>query len=233
MKFPVIVCVLVVLSLDNSLAGPSKCPIPVHYKEIGCTPITKDGEECPSSFNCDHLQLHNTTEGCLFKGKVYQDYSGPSELPPCVPYAQCITPEGYFRAGHIDCGHTHHLPSLPGQPEIKCVTIRSGCCPQDVCGEEMAKLTVCHAEDDIHFGGEKWNPKEDKCIECTCDEHFDNSTSIYENKNCKVKECFQEFWHLNEFRSGCGPKFYGADRCCPSDTKCRKFKKLFMYLFIY
>lgn len=196
---------------------PSKCPIPVHYKEIGCTPIIKDGEECASSYNCDHLQKQNTT-GCHFRGRHYTDFEPADALPRCVPYANCIEDGGYFRAGHIDCGHS--FPELPGQ---KCVEVRNGCCPETVCGEEaISNLTVCYADGEKHYKGERWTPKEDKCIECTCDEHFDNSTSIYKSKNCKVEECFQDFWHLNEYRKGCGPVYYGKDRCCASETKCRK-----------
>lgn len=120
-------------------------------------------------------------------------------------------------AGHIDCGPIFE------QPGVECVYVRDGCCPKNVCGEEeIKKLTVCWAEGEKHHGGEKFSMKEDKCIQCKCDEKWSNATSIYENKNCKQDDCFQDFWNMDNYKKGCGPMYYGKDRCCPSQTKCRK-----------
>lgn len=188
-----------------------------HYKEIGCVPIIKDNESCPTSFNCDHLKDVDFST-CNYRGKVYSDFQGPDrdQLPACVPYAMCTN--GTFFAGHYDCGY------LFESTEERCVDVRDGCCPKKFCGEaEIAKLTVCYADGKAYYGGEKWTPKEDKCIECKCDESFDNSTSIYKNKNCKPEDCFQDFWNLKRFAENCAAVYYGDDRCCSTQAKCRKY----------
>lgn len=195
-----------------------KCKTPVHYKEIGCSPITKPGDECPSSYNCDHLKEFADSNQCHYRGKVYSDGEGPEDpnVPPCVPYAHCF--QGYFMAGHIDCG------PLFRKPDEECIDVKNGCCRRTICGkEEIDKISVCYLEGEKFYAGEKIDTKEDPCVQCTCDDKFDNSTNIYENKNCKISDCFSDFWHLNEFIKGCAPVYYGKDRCCASHTKCRKF----------
>lgn len=202
-----------------SVSASSKCKVPTHYKEIGCTGVTKEGEECPSSYNCDHLAEagKSATEECHFRGQVYGDFQGPErdQLPNCVPYAHCHN--GNFMAGHIDCG------PLP-YGDDNCLIIRDGCCPSAVCGkEEMAKVHVCFLDGEKFHKGERKSPKDDPCVECTCDEKFDNSTIVAENKNCKTVDCFSDFWHVKDYKKNCAPVYYGKDRCCASHTKCREW----------
>lgn len=153
---------------------------------------------------------------CHFRGKEYAEFQGPEQelLPPCVPYALCNG--GGFQAGHYDCG------PLSQRAGDVCETIRTDCCPRIVCGEELAKVHVCYMEGEKFHAGEKRSPKEDPCLVCKCDEHFDNSTDVYQNKNCKSDDCFIDFWYNDDLSKGCAPKYYGKDRCCPSTTKCRK-----------
>lgn len=199
----------------------------MHYKDIGCTPIVKEGEECASSYNCDHLQTLNTT-GCYYRGRYYSDREHASPLPNCVPYGLCIENGGFFMAGHVDCVFDFRILVE------ECVVIHrrhKRCCPETICGKEkIAQVLTCYADGEKHFKGEQWTAKGDNCIECTCDEHFDNSTSIYENKNCKTRECFEDFWRLDKYRKGCGPVFHDHDRCCPVSSKCRKCL-LFMWRY--
>lgn len=69
-------------------------------------------------------------------------------------------------------------------------------------------------------------PKQDDCIECVCNEGFKNAMDIYQNPNCKTRDCAIEFWYLNKIRQGCAPIYYGSNKCCPSSTKCRKWNIL-------
>lgn len=215
LNVPVIVSLLVACSLDYAVAEESKCITPTHYKEIGCTPIKTANESCPSSYNCDHLK-DLADDKCHFRGKQLDDHQSPEALPPCVPYAFCTN--GYFQPGHVDCGHTFR------HAEEVCEDVKEGCCRHTVCGEELKKLHVCHADGNAHFQGEKWNPKEDKCMECVCDDKWSNATEVHKNANCKPYECFDDFWRIKEYKRGCAPMYYGSDRCCPSQTKCRKLK---------
>lgn len=206
---------LAVLFTISCQAEEISCNSPVHYKELGCKPIIKDGEKCPASFDCDHLKTQDTTK-CYDNGKpfVHMQQVADEDLPPCVPYAYCE--EGYFNVGHYDCGPTLLLDAQ------ECVYLRDKCCSRYVCGEEkIAELTVCYLDGEKFYGGERRNPKEDKCVECTCAANFDNSTSIYENSNCRAVNCRSDFWNIIDYRKGCAPMFYGKDRCCPSNMKCR------------
>lgn len=70
------------------------------------------------------------------------------------------------------------------------------------------------------------NPKKDSCYQCICARGFDTSIPVHKNQHCKKYDCGHELHHLNDIRNGCVPVFFGNDRCCPIEYRCRK------YLFI-
>lgn len=69
---------------------------------------------------------------------------------------------------------------------------------------------------------QEMQPESARCFECLCTEHFDNSTSIPENPDCKRIQCRPQLSYLNYLRLGCAPVF-APERCCAREYKCSRF----------
>lgn len=86
-------------------------------------------------------------------------------------------------------------------------------------------LPQCRFRGETYNYGEKFVPQSHyaACHHCVCDEHFDNSTSIEENKNCKKVDCGLQLRYLDELRKGCIPIYFRDTKCCPIGFRCREF----------
>lgn len=81
---------------------------------------------------------------------------------------------------------------------------------------------MCWYNNDRFYKGQIIYPSQYPCYRCLCNETFDNSTKINDNRNCKKIECGIELLHLTDIQNGCVPLYYGTERCCPIDYRCRK-----------
>lgn len=139
-------------------------------------------------------------------------------MPPCLYSAHCD--KGTFLGGRRQCSRSFQVAGE------ECINLKDACCDQFLCYKDRIELlSKCYLGGEKYYHGQKFATKEDKCMECKCDESFDNSTSIYKNKNCEPIDCFEDFFHLPEYRKGCAPVYKGTDSCCPTSVKCRKCLK--------
>lgn len=94
-----------------------------------------------------------------------------------------------------------------------------------ISGEEIKTLPQCRFRGETYNYGEKFVPQihYSACHHCVCDENFDNSTSIEENKNCKKMDCGMQLRYMDEFKNGCIPIYFRDTKCCPIGFRCRKF----------
>lgn len=76
-------------------------------------------------------------------------------------------------------------------------------------------------------------PGKDSCYKCICAKGFDASVPVHKNKHCQKFDCGHELRHLGDFKIGCVPLFYGKDRCCSIEYKCRKYLNIHFVTWIY
>lgn len=86
----------------------------------------------------------------------------------------------------------------------------------------MKNLHTCWLRGKHYRQGDWIYPEFDPCYQCVCDESFDNSTAMPLNKNCQKLDCGIELRNLENIRKGCIPVYYGENRCCPIEYRCRK-----------
>lgn len=87
---------------------------------------------------------------------------------------------------------------------------------------EIANLTKCYEDDKVYHLGEKFEIAAHPCYECICSADFDNATAIADNSDCAKLDCGIEMRQAKHIRDGCVPIYYGRERCCPIDYRCRK-----------
>lgn len=88
---------------------------------------------------------------------------------------------------------------------------------------EIGKLPKCFFGDNVYRLGEKFDPVSHSCHECLCTADFDNVTAVPDNVNCRRINCGIAILEARHIRDGCVPIYYGHDRCCPIDSRCRKW----------
>lgn len=88
--------------------------------------------------------------------------------------------------------------------------------------KEIASLPECFHDDNVYHLGEKFEPSSHPCYECMCTLDFDNATAVAVNANCAKIDCGIEIREAKHVRDGCTPIYYGRERCCPIDFRCRK-----------
>lgn len=134
-----------------------------------------------------------------------------------------------FRAENVvgfECDF-EECPEAAAEPKPECrnqYTINSCCATKTICDEaEVKSLHTCWYEGKDFHGGNLIYPPGSPCYKCLCDEKFDNSTAIPENKNCKPVDCGIEVHAMNNIQQGCVPVYFNDNYCCPVEFRCRKY----------
>ena len=216
----------------------------VHYLEKGCKPVDNGlfcKKSCPKYFECPKkpvdivvegmtydstfiLQFINYFEfrfkGCEYKGKVYKFGENVENDNPCKQACFCNQnldrnnvshPE--LTCAHVDCFNNFRAPT----PNCFTVWNDGECCSQEKClNEEQMKTELkCVYKGKQYFSSQRIYPDEDPCLECVCNENW-NQTNPLKSKSCKTTKC------EIQSKEGCIP-IYHEKTCCPIDYFCRKF----------
>ena len=102
------------------------------------------------------------------------------------------------------------------------------CCPKEVCISEGQVEHKCNYRDNWYRLGQKFRTIEDNCMECTCDDMWNNQTDPKSSNSCKKIDCDLE--SNNKFKAGCLP-IYHEKTCCPIDFHCRKYWLKMKYFY--
>ncbi|XP_039312601.1 uncharacterized protein LOC105201363 isoform X2 [Solenopsis invicta] len=129
--------ITIAVAVDQEECDKTKCPGPLaYYKDLNCIPVyKKEGDCCPTKYNCDHLKDKSPTK-CYINHNTYEigeELKG-GDAHPCV---HCMCVEGRdgiakFICAEVDC---FNGPTQPG-----CYRKNSPlrCCP----GEEVCRNNV-------------------------------------------------------------------------------------------
>ncbi|KAJ6644485.1 hypothetical protein Bhyg_09454 [Pseudolycoriella hygida] len=198
-------------------------PMPKHYEELRCVGQYIDGPCCHERYECPDLASFDT-KFCHLNGKTYGkgEIASKEDSPPCSQ--NCICAEGgngdlKFVCPIVECPEMFH------DPEANCIhkySLDQCCSVEKTCGAESQNLPQCYFRGEKYNYGEKFVPQSyySACHHCVCDEHFDNSTNIEENKNCKKTDCGLQLRYLDKFKSGCVPIYFRDTKCCPVGFRC-------------
>ncbi|KAG4076396.1 hypothetical protein HA402_005839 [Bradysia odoriphaga] len=198
-------------------------PMPKHYEELGCVGKYIDGPCCPERYECPDLFTYDTNF-CHLNGKTYQkgEIVSKADSPPCRE--DCICADSGNGDLKFICP-VKECPEMFHDPEVDCVhkySLDSCCSVNKICGMEIRDLPKCRFRGETYNYGEKFVPQNHyaACHHCICDENFDNSTAIEDNKNCKKVECGLKLRYFDELKSGCVPIYFRDTKCCPIGFRC-------------
>lgn len=126
-------------------------------------------------------------------------------------------------------------PEAKEAPKIECAyqfTIDSCCSTNKVCDKaEIDKLPHCWNNGREFVKGNLIYPPNAPCYKCICDEHYDNSTAVDINPNCKPVDCGVELHQLSYLQTGCIPVYFDDGLCCPFEFRCRMYSWL-IFMFV-
>ncbi|XP_034245830.1 kielin/chordin-like protein [Thrips palmi] len=193
-----------------------------YYEELGCTPITKEGECCPSSYDCGHMATRDKSR-CYFKGAALDVRPDFELLDPSVCLAGCFcrqTKEANAVAS-LTCAQIE-CPSLfnPSLIPEGCVATYSmdKCCSDGVLCQQntTAETAKCEWKGETYLEGQKFYPDEEPCKTCICKRGFDGTLN---GPWCKEATCGLELHHTRDLARGCAPVFWKST-CCPIEWRC-------------
>ncbi|CAO1431676.1 unnamed protein product [Diamesa tonsa] len=210
------------LFIINSADCP-KCPALKHYEELRCVAVIKDGECCPSSYDCPSIEKRDGSK-CYYKDKIYYQLESIDETvlaESCTGSCKCPKTNGQkvntFICAHKDCPENFGPALLPG-----CIRQYSNdqCCSiGTVCGEIATNLEKCEFEGKTYHVGERMYPEgASSCYKCLCTKDFQNNP-VEQNANCHRIDCGIELQDYEDYSEGCVP-IYHSESCCPYGWRC-------------
>lgn len=193
-----------------------------YYEELSCKPVTKEGDCCPTSYDCGHLASRDKAR-CYFKGVALDVRPDFDQLDPSVCLAGCFCRQtkeanavATLTCAQVECP-TLFNPSLI--PE-GCVATYSAdrCCSDGVlCHQNTTAATArCEWKGRTYLEGEKFYPDEEPCKACVCRKGFDGTL---DGPWCREVTCGLELHHASYLARGCAPVFYKST-CCPIEWRC-------------
>ena len=233
----------------KNACSPTKCPnyatLDSMYRAKACKPILKEGECCPSSWDCSRWEetLAKRDEcfavsGKYPEGKYYnigdEMHGGKSQCNVGCTCMRSYKNEAEAEAACImlGCAVEEHYGS-------KCIYDKrdwGNCCPGDtICDSDLEGRAVCkdgpHGSK-VYYEGEVFTPLADPCLRCICRPGYDQTdpdatadcyryliihTHCYELANIPASRmnCYDQ----DRLTRGCLPIFDG-DQCCPWRFKC-------------
>jgi len=148
----------------------------------GCTPITKPGDCCPSSWDCSAWEERlNHKQKCWYKGQYYEAGQSIEVEESCKVGCFCeINQDGLAT---ITCALTDCFPPPSVDKNETCHPQYSSlnqCCPSKFnCGRELDFLMQCYHYDTPYYEGEIMQARpsdryvHDPCFKCLCQEGWD------------------------------------------------------------
>ena len=121
----------------------------------------------------------------------------------------------------IECADNdcfENFRALP--PNCYAIYEEGRCCPKKFCANEEQAKIKCQLEGEERRLYQSMYSRVDPCVECQCNENWNQSIPLNENKNCKRREC--DFEDDPRFKRGCIP-IYHEGVCCPTTFHCRKY----------
>lgn len=144
---------------------------------------------------------------------------------PCRPNCYCDPKYDAKNISHpkIECAYfANDCVSnfgAPIPPNCYEVPEEGQCCSKQFCPEGDEAKVKCRLEGQEYGLHQTMYPQSDPCVTCKCDQQWNQSLPLSENKNCKQIECDIESDY--RFKQGCIP-IYHQGVCCPISYHCRK-----------
>jgi len=202
---------------SNATCNKENCPWALwnHYEAKGCTPIHKNGDCCPTAFNCSTFESNAGEEGCQFKGKSYKQGEVINTTNPCHK-CRCAA-KGITSCTISECFTEANLPNcIP-------LFVHSECCPKNqyclplgkkAVEEVGADVVTCKWDGKTYVEDQIIELKDHPCLTCICRKGFNGPAS----PSCKKVECSFPGNNL-KMKRGCVP-VYMESRCCSIDWIC-------------
>jgi len=192
----------------------------------GCTPITRRGECCPSSWDCQTWEVRKAISSmCFFsseedpEGKLYNlggSIPAVSQINGCYQDCHCRMGDGIaeISCASVDCPYFFN-PEARREDCRATYESTTQCCESDTtCGEELTALPTCDLDGNTFYQGELMYPESDPCLVCHCQPGFHSS----DLSQCRRIDCGLQLSGDNLLK-GCTP-VYQDSVCCPTDWIC-------------
>jgi len=213
--------------LDGSACAGATCDAreAALQRSKGCVPITREGECCPSSWDCSTWEKRLDNKDKCFavsaafpSGKFYADGENidASTEDGCTRGCFCaLNGEGEAEmvCAEVDCAMPRDIDN-PGRCVAQYRSIDSCCAADFKCDAEQDSLGSCNVDGRSYKFGEKMYPKKNPCLVCLCQEGWDGTLDA---PYCKEADC--ELYRSTQLAAGCQP-IYREDVCCPIDWIC-------------
>jgi len=192
----------------------------------GCVPTTKQGECCPSSWDCSVWEKRLAKKDMCFYssvedpvGKFYavgESIPEVSKINSCRQACFCSQHGGgnaHIMCASVDCAYSPKFSWDTCRPQYD--DLNQCCMPGFACGEELNKLSTCSLDGKTYYEGQKMYPEKDKCAVCHCMAGWDGDI---QGEFCRKVDCGLQL-SGDKLMRGCQP-VYQDNVCCPTDWVC-------------
>ncbi|CAH1155869.1 unnamed protein product, partial [Phaedon cochleariae] len=186
------------------------------YEDIGCRPVTKEGQNCPVKYDCDTVPRNNT---CMFRGRtlsVGQQVDNDLTYDSCNVGCHCRN-TGKFECAVLDC--PEWLGIHPGPGCYKTYDVNKCCSVGKNCHSAKQTIGECVVDNEKYLEGQKFYP-DNTCLKCVCPKEFNGKL---EAPHCKRTRCSSQIRHSQDIANNCAP-YYDTTKdgviCCPDAWVC-------------
>ncbi|XP_018352480.1 PREDICTED: uncharacterized protein LOC108754562 [Trachymyrmex septentrionalis] len=195
-----------------------ECPGPLmYYKDLRCTPIYDDKDNCPKKFNCNHIKLRSRKK-CYINGRVYKPnqflYDKDSNV--CDTSCICTLSPNRNQIAAFDCIN-FQCPKkkikdgcyLRQDPTICCQN------PIEICPKTQQDRPFCIVNNHRYLDGEYFKVNEEPDLICICQPGYKHENVPPYCMKPNHSPCHPAFSHEDYFNRNCAPvyNYYEMDKC--------------------
>ncbi|XP_011060321.1 PREDICTED: uncharacterized protein LOC105149534 [Acromyrmex echinatior] len=189
----------------------SKCSGPLtYYKNLRCTPIYDDENNCPKKYNCSHIKLRSK-EKCYINGRAYKPKQllYPKDSNVCDTSCICTNSSNQNQIAAFQC--TNYFQCIKIKIKKGCYLRQDPtiCCqnPIEICPERPEDIPVCNVNGHIYRDGEYFKVDEEPDLICICQPGYKGKNVPPYCIKPNHSPCHPAFSHKDYFHRNCAPVF--------------------------
>ncbi|XP_018313792.1 uncharacterized protein [Mycetomoellerius zeteki] len=190
----------------------SECLGPLtYYKDLGCTPIYDDEDNCPKRFNCNHIK-QRSRDKCYINGRTYNPNQFLNSKDSNVCDVSCICKLSLSK-NQIAAFHcVDHFKCTEIEVKDSCYIRQNPttCCKNltEICPVRMEDIPVCDVNGHMYRDGEYFVVNEEPDLICICQPEYKGKNIPPFCIKPKHSPCLHPaFSHNDYFRRNCAPVF--------------------------